>query len=135
MNLHSNFKVLASRPGADAPSLASAIREFPGLPSEYADLVQEATELELQWLNETYLRIWGPSGCLEMDRAYEISSRIKGAIPIGDNGGGDAIAYMSGQDGWGLYAVAFNDVDREDARWIAPSLTALLVEGRGIEAL
>ena len=77
----------------------------------------------------------GPEGCLEMDEAHGISDYIPGAIPIGDDEGGKALIYMTGNKGWGLYLSGFGDLDAEDAQWIASNLRELLCECVGKEKL
>lgn len=133
-HLHQSFVVLASEPKAESDLIASVQERFPNVPDEYIKLVGEVTELELQHANGQYLRIWGPSGCLDQDDGYGISKRIPGAIPIGDDGGGHVILFLHGHHGFGLYHVGYGDIDAEDAIWIAESLNELLTEGKGISS-
>ena len=60
---------------------------------------------------------------------------MPGAIPIGDNGGGEVIFYADGSNGFGLYQVKYGNLDLEDATWIAPDLEALLYRGEGIDRI
>ncbi len=130
--LNSQFRLLAAQP-FDTTDLSTLRNRFRRIPQEYIELIQEATEIEVQHKNGTYLRFWGPTGCVDMDEGYEISRRIEGAFPIGDDGGGRVIFYMLGKNGFGLYVVGFGDLDADDATWIAASLSELLVEAKGIE--
>jgi hypothetical protein len=132
-SLAKNLRLLASQPGATAEQVAELKGRFPSVPDEFVKLVEEATEIELQHENGQYVRIWGPSGCIEMDEGYDISKRIAGAIPIGDDGGGRVIFYMSGKEGFGLYHVGYGDLDAEDAIFTAPGLSALLEQAVGID--
>ena len=70
-----------------------------------------------------------------MDEGYDISKRIAGAIPVGDDGGGKVIFYMNGQDGFGLYHVGYGDLDAEDAVFMASGLSDLLEQAAGINTL
>ena len=98
-------------------------------------LMRLGTEIEISFENGRYLRVWGPTGCLEMDDAYLISAQISGAIPIADDGGGHALYYHHGQAGWGLYCSEFGDLDSGSSVWIAPSLSSLLGDQVGAERL
>lgn len=132
-NISSQYRVLAAQPAANT-NVLHLRQKFVAIPQEYIDLISEATEIEIQHTGGAYMRIWGPMGCIDMDEGYEISRRIDGAFPIGDDGGGRVILYMTGDQGYGLYIVGFGDLDAEDARWIAPSLKDLLTNATGIEA-
>jgi hypothetical protein len=134
-NLHRDWVVMASGPPAEDRQIALLQSTFPSVPAEYVELVRTATEVELKGKGKKYLRIWGPQGCLEMDEGYGISRRIPGAIPIGDNGGNQAVFYLNGHHGSGLYRVGFGNLDAEDAVFIAPSLQELLREGFGLDSL
>lgn len=134
-SLNPQFRILARDRAADESALRDLRTKFEGIPIEYSELVREATELELQHLNGAYIRIWGPEGCLDMDEGYDISLRIPGAVPIGDNGGGKVLLYMKGKGGNGLYIVGYGDLDAEDAKWVASSIRELLVDGLGAEML
>jgi hypothetical protein len=131
--LSKGFTVLASGPAAKAGQLKELKGHYPDIPDEYLHVIDEVTELELRHSSGQYLRIWGPNGCAEMDRAYGISKRIPGAISIGDDGGGQVIFYMNGGSGFGLYHVGYGDLDTDDAVFIAFSLSDLLEHAIGID--
>ena len=133
-SLDGSFTILASQPAASIAQVLRLKGRYPSIPDEYLTLVGEATEIELRHQGGQYLRIWGPDGCIEMGDGYDISKRIAGAIPIGDDGGGKVIFYMNGSTGFGLYHVGFGDLDAEDAIFAAPSLRALLEQSVGIES-
>ena len=107
---------------------------FSAVPPDYLELVGEVTETELQHAGGQYIRIWRPSGCVEMDEAYGIRRRIPGAVPIGDDGGGRVIFYQPDKHGSGLYHVGYGNLDPVDAIWIAPTLADFLTKGTGIES-
>lgn len=132
--LDSRIVVAARRQPASASQLDALRAQRPGLPPDCLELALEATELELE-VQGCYLRIWGPSGILEMDEAYGISAAVPGAIPVGDDEGGSALVYMKGSQGQGLYLVGLGDLDRDDAVWLAPDPEALLCRGLGLEKL
>lgn len=132
--INSTFTILANEPPADKTSVSALIDAYKEVPDEYLNLVAELTELELEHENGTYLRIWSPDGCLDQDEGYEVSKRIPGAIPIGDDGGGRILVYMNGAHGDGLYCVGYGDIARDDATFVSNNLTELLKDGIGIEA-
>ena len=133
--LHDDWLVLASRPPVEDHEVCLLRSSFPALPSDYLDFARMATEVELKGKGKKYLRIWSPQGCLEMDEAYGISQRMKGAIPIGDNGGGQVVFYQCGNRGDGIYRVGYGNLDADDAIFIASSLRSLLQDGEGIDTL
>jgi hypothetical protein len=79
------------------------------------------------------LRIWGPEKAMGMDEAYGVSRAMPGAVPIGDDGGGQLLIHGRGDRGAGLYLVETGALAFEDGEWIAPDLTALLERGEGAE--
>jgi hypothetical protein len=131
---HSSLQLLASDPPASATEVALLQEYFGAVPTDYLDVVSEATEIELQHACGQYIRIWGPTGCIEMDEGYGIRQRIPGAVPIGDDGGGQVIFYQKGKQGFGLYHVGYGNLDGGDAIWIAPTLTDFLTKCVGIES-
>lgn len=136
--INAKFQVRATRSPASQGDITSLRVNFTSVPDEYIKLVREATEIELSFVNKNnrkrYIRIWGPDGCLEFSEAYMIVQRIPEAIPIGDDGSGSCFLYMNGNQGWGLYLSDLSVIDREDAKWIAPTLRELLVDGIGADA-
>jgi hypothetical protein len=130
--LDASFLVLAKGPAADAAQIASVRQRFATVPREYLELAVEATEIELQHKGGQYIRIWGPKGCIEMDEGYGIGQRIPGAIPIGDDGGGQVIFYLDGKQGFGLYHVGYGNLDCGAAVYVARSLADLLTRSIGI---
>jgi hypothetical protein len=132
--LDKTWKLLARQPPASDSQVLMLNGHYPSMPDEYLSLIKEATEIELQHQRGQYVRIWGPKGCVEMDDGYDISQRIAGAIPIGDNGGGKVLFYMNGKKGFGLYHVGYGDLDADVAIFAAPSLSALLQHGVGLDS-
>jgi len=105
------------------------------IPAEYLELIREKTELEISIQNKKYIRIWGANGCIEMNDAYYIQKYIPSSLAIGDDEGGNAIIYADGKNGFGVYAVAFNDIDADEMKFIAKSLSEIFILGIGIEKL
>lgn len=66
-----------------------------------------------------------------MNSAYEIQKYIPDSLAIGDDEGGQALLYMNGIQGFGLYLCGFGDLDPETAMFVAPTLNSFLVEGNG----
>ena len=90
----------------------------------FVKLLAEATEIEISYKGK-YLRLYGPARCIEMNDAYEISKRIPGAIPVGDNGGGEAMIFLPRPER-GIYRVGYGSLALEDAEFVAQSLEDLL---------
>lgn len=105
------------------------------IPTEYTIFTSQMTEAEILVMGESYIRIWGAEGCIEMNDAYHIQKYIPNSLAIGDDEGGKAILYVFGKDGYGLYLVGFGDLDINDVEFISPSLTELLICGIGAENL
>ena len=132
--MNSSREVLASGPPASGTEVVSLQEHFGAVPADYLQLVSEATEIELRHANGQYVRIWGPVGCIEMNEGYGIRRRIPGAVPIGDDGGGNVIFYQKGKQGFGLYHLGYGNLDGDAAIWIAPTLTHFLTRCVGIES-
>jgi hypothetical protein len=116
--------------------IEALVKRFPSEKiRDYLQLVQSTARAEFLHSGEAYFRTWSPHEVIEMGEAYHIFEYIPGVIPIGDNGGKDFLCYMTGHKGWGIYAVAFGNIERDDAVWIAASLEDLLVHEIGLEAL
>lgn len=132
--LNPGFRVLASEPAATSQEIEGLRSTFREVPADYLEVVRWVTELELEWPGFKYLRIWGPRGVFEMSAAYSISERLPGSLPFGDDGGGMVLIYLDGPRGWGVYRSGLGDLDRDTARWVAPNLRTILVDGAGMEA-
>lgn len=124
--LHPSVLVLALKAGASPQDLQALQSRFPELPASFSALFSEATEIELSYKGK-YLRLYGPMRCAEMDDAYGVSEKIPGAVPVGDNGGGEAIIFLPRPDR-GVYRVGYGSLALEETIYIARSLEALLCE-------
>lgn len=135
-NLNHMFQIAAMENASDEASIAGLIKFSEiTVPSEYLNLIRKHTELEFGVSDTGSIRIWGASGCVEMNEAYHIQKYIPGSLAIGDDEGGTAFLYATGREGFGLYAVAFNDLGIEEMKYISDSLVSLLVMGKGVQEL
>lgn len=134
--LHKCFKI-ATYKEASSENEIVALEKYASIlvPEEYKDIVRQKTEIEILVSNEKYIRIWGASGCIEMNGAYLIQKYIPFSLAIGDDEGGNAIIYATGKSGFGLYLVAFNDLDVDEMIYISPTLRHFLTDGYGIESV
>lgn len=132
--LEPRFRILRHNAGASRRELGALRKRFPATPDEYFFLCKQMTEIELNFVDR-YLRIWAPARVLELDEGYGISKALPGAVPIGDDGGGTALIYFTGADGFGLYAVDFGATFEDETKFLARSLEELLTTGRGLDRL
>ena len=121
-SLHRDIRVLTQESGATPSEIATLKSRFPTLPDLLADLMLDATELELSYRGR-YLRLYGPRGCIEMDNAYGISDAIPTAITIGDNGGGEAIVLVENT----VYRIGYGALAPDELNYIASSVDELLI--------
>lgn len=105
------------------------------VPDEYLELIREQTEVEISINDQKYIRIWGADGVIEMNDAYFIQRYIPNSLAIGDDEDGNALLYADGKSGFGLYAVAFNDLDVDEMIFISGTLKELLIAAKGVEKL
>lgn len=118
------FKIEAYQESSSDEEIESMRKASPiEIPSEYIEIIKTASEIEISVMDERYITIWGAAGCVEMNEAYQIQEYIPDSWAIGDDGGGNAILYMTGAKGKGVYAVSFGDLCVEDAYYLSPSLS------------
>lgn len=103
------------------------------VPLEFIEIIKEKTELEIMVKNEKYIRIWGASGCKEMNSAYNIQKYIPNSLAIGDDECSNAVIYANGINGFGVYMVSFGNLDANEMVYIADSLEAFFVKEEGID--
>lgn len=135
-NINGSFAIVAKQ----LPSNITEIDKLKSVsaidvPSDYLLLVTEASDVEVDIGDGLYIRIWGASGCVDMNVEYSIQDYIPKSLAIGDDEGGGAIIYMFGLNGFGIYYNRFADLDINEAVKIAPSLTDFLVNGIGVNVL
>lgn len=135
-NLNGIFRLAVAEDASSEAEIADLIGFSQiTVPDEYLNLIRKHTELEFAVSEVRYLRVWGASGCIEMNEAYNIQKYIPQSLAIGDDEGGNALIYATGANGFGLYAAAWNDLEVEEMKYISDSLTSLLVSGKGVRAL
>lgn len=134
LNLNKNFRIDASCDASGEDEIDKLI-QFASIkiPNEFLELISEQTEIEINIRNQKYIRIWGADGCIEMNESYFIQKYIPNSLAIGDDEDGNVILYAEGKKGFGIYIVAFNDLDVEEMVFIAGSLEEMLVFAKGIE--
>lgn len=103
------------------------------VPFEFLEIIKERTEIEILVNDEKYIRIWGASGCIEMNDAYHIQKYIPDSLAIGDDECSNAVLYANGNNGFGVYMVSFGDLGVDEMVYIADSLEAFFVNGDGID--
>ena len=135
-NLNDCFRVDAYKSASPQEDI-EALENFSDLtiPEDYLGIGRVMTEVEILVNEKSYIRIWGAARCVEMNDAYQIQKYIPNSLAIGDDEGGMALIVMAGPRGMGIYTVGFGDLDANDAKFIAPSLSKFLIGGEGIEAI
>ena len=137
------LKDLSSKYRIDASKSASSDEEIKKLikfsdvqiPEDFLEIIKELTEIEINVDRKKYIRIWGADGCIEMNDAYNIQESIPNSLAIADDEGGNALIYTTGQNGFGLYVIAFNDLDVDELEYVADSLSDLLINNTGIDGI
>ncbi|AGB83056.1 hypothetical protein D781_2813 [Serratia sp. FGI94] len=135
--LHKSFSLDATNPGSTEIEIKKMKDFFHDIviPDEYLDFTSKHSDAEILVLGDSYIRIWGVSGCLEMNESYDFQKYIPHSLAIGDDEGGKALFYANGNNGFGLYIVGFGDLDINDATFVSESLYKLLIDGKGAEKL
>lgn len=134
--LHESFSIATFRSASSENEIA-ALEMFSSIhvPEEFINIIRQKTEVEILVSNEKYIRLWGAGGCVEMNRAYSIQRYIPFSLAIGDDEGGNAIIYATGNAGFGLYIVAFNDLGTDEMIYLSATLERFLVDGEGISVI
>ena len=140
MNILDNISSMYTIDAKKSPSKEEeikALQDFSTIdvPTEFIEIIQLASDIEINVSDQMYIRIWGASGCIEMNKAYEVQKYLPNSIGIADDEGGGALIYLQDKDGFGVYYTRFADLDIEEAVKIAPSLTELLVNNVGVNTL
>lgn len=135
-DLGSSYRIDASKLGSSDEEVKKLI-EFSEVqvPKDFLEIIKELTEIEINIDGKKYIRIWGADGCIEMNEAYNIQESIPNSLAIADDEGGNALIYTTGQNGFGLYVIAFNDLDVDELQYVAGSLSDLLINNTGIDTI
>lgn len=140
MNILHNISAMYTVDTKEPPSKEKEIKALQhfsviDVPTEYIEMIQLASNVEINVNDQMYIRIWGASDCIEMNEAYKVQNYLLHSLAIGDDEGGGALIYLQSKDGFGIYYNSFGNLDMEDAVKIAPSLTELLVNNVGVNIL
>lgn len=132
--LSNKYKIDASKPASNDEEIKKLI-EFSdiNIPEDFLEVIRELTEIEINVDGEKYIRIWGAEGCIDMNDAYRIQDNIPNSLAIADDEGGNALIYTTGDQGFGLYVIAFNDLDIDELQYVSASLSELLKYNIGID--
>ena len=132
--LSNKYKIDASKPASNDEEIKKLI-EFSdiNIPEDFLEVIRELTEIEINVDGEKYIRIWGAEGCIDMNDAYRIQDNIPNSLAIADDEGGNALIYTTGDQGFGLYVIAFNDLDIDELQYVSDSLSELLKYNIGID--
>ncbi len=134
-NLNKNINVEVADKASSELIIEEMLTKTPiKLPDEFIEIIREKSEIEISINGDKILRIWGASGCIEMNDAYNIQKYLPFSWAIGDDEGGYAIVYAKGEEGIGVYAVSFSDLDDNEKIFISPSLSDFLTKGIGVDA-
>ena len=134
--LNEIYRIDASNGASDENEIEDLIKfSSISIPTEYLELIQEVTEAEICIRDKKYIRIWGANGCIEMNKAYSIQRYISHSLAIGDDEDGNAILYAKGKNGFGIYAVAFNDLGVDEMVFLSKTLREILISANGVEEL
>lgn len=135
-NLSSSYRIDAYKPASPEKDINDLLNFSQiEIPEDYLDIIREKTEVEINVGQEKYIRIWGADGCIEMNEAYEIQENIPLSLAIADDEGGNALLYLDGNNGFGLYLIAFNDLDTDELQFVSYSLSDLLLKEIGINII
>jgi len=135
-NMNPCFKIDAHKNSASRIDI-ELLKRFSkvDIPEDYLSMLTVMTEIEILVNQRSYIRIWGPVRCVELNDAYHIQKYISNSLAIGDDEGGMAFIVMTGKQGHGIYKVGFGDLDAEDAIFIAPTLYNFFVDGIGVDSI
>ncbi|MBZ9724768.1 hypothetical protein LB557_24205 [Mesorhizobium sp. BR115XR7A] len=136
MDLATVFQVYSYGLPARPDDIERLCQIYPDIPAGYFEMVKEMTNLVLLWNRHGELRLWGPEQVVVMDQAYGVSAAIPGAMPYGDNGGGELLVHGVGPAGLATYLVDTGSLFLdEDAPLVAPDLQQLLHTAQGAELI
>lgn len=137
-NISKDFNIVSRTAPATEPGIDQLKRFSPvELPLDYLDMVRESAEIEIFVGKHGYIRFWNTNRCIELNEEYFIQQDIPKSLAIGDDGGGGALLYCTGSDGFGLYILRFENMDEleEEGTFIAPTMRELLVNGEGVDVI
>lgn len=134
--LSNKYRIDASKPASSDEEIKNLV-EFSdiNIPEDFLEVIRDLTEVEINVDGEKYIRIWGADGCIDMNEAYSIQDNIPNSLAIADDEGGNALIYATGDQGFGIYLIAFNDLDIDELQYVSGSLSELLKDNVGIDVI
>lgn len=137
-NISKEFTIYSYDVGSSLEDIEMLNNTFSiNIPLDYIEIISKKSDLFIGINKADYmeLTIWGAKDCIYNNNAYFIQKYIPNSMAIGANGGDSVLFYADGYNGFGIYAVEFGNLDIEDAKYITPSLTELLLNNIGLEEL
>ena len=134
--LSNKYRIDASKPASNDDEVERLVKYSDiNIPEDFLEIIRELTEIEINVDGEKYIRIWGADGCIEMNDAYCIQDNIPNSLAIADDEAGNALIYTTGDKGFGIYIIAFNDLDIDELKYVSGSLSELLKDNVGIDVI
>ena len=134
--LSNKYRIDASKPASNTDEIERLVEYSDiNIPEDFLEVIKELTEIEINVDGEKYIRVWGADGCIEMNDAYSIQDNIPNSLAIADDEGGNALIYTTGDKGFGIYVIAFNDLDIDELKYVAGSLSELFKDNVGIDII
>ena len=130
------LEIYSHQSGASEHEIEALRQKFQTIPEDYITLARAMTEIEFKVVPDGYLRIWRPSGCIEMFEAYNFEKYIPEGFPFGDNGGDKAFLFMRGPSSeQGVYMVPYGDIDRESSIFLSSTIDDIIYKGIGLNVI
>lgn len=134
--LSNKYRIDASKPASSNKEIEKLVKFSDiNIPEDFLEVIRELTDVEINVNGERYIRIWGADGCIDMNEAYSIQDNIPNSLAIADDECGNALIYTTGEQGFGIYVIAFNDLDIDELQYVAGSLSELLKDNVGINVI
>ena len=138
-NLNEQYEIVLSEPASSEEEIQKLI-EFSEItvPEEYLNILRQQSEITILVKNckyKIYIAIRGAAVCIDMNKSLEIQKWIPDSLAFADNGGGIALMYATGLEGFGVYAADFSTIDIKDAVYLSESLERLLIHAEGIDIM
>lgn len=130
--IHTKLSVASSEPPS-TPDEINSLHQYSRIqiPDEFINLISQATEIELM-SSDCCFRIWGASGCIEMNQAYDIQKYIPDSLAIGDNEAGSILTYAQKNGSSALYLISLSNLDMNDAVLVSKTLNEVIFQGKNI---
>lgn len=100
------------------------LSQFNAIDEQLRQYFEEAGESEFEGPEGRYFRLLAPTGCFQSEQLHSAFKHLDGALPIGDDGGGNMIAMRGSK----IYSVGFGVMDFNAMILLANSLKEFLEE-------